>query len=410
VAAFELSAAAHAKTAAHINAVASRGIKQPAAKSAAYLDCAAGAPVLPEALRVLAETAAVTGNPSSTHTGGRGKKQILEAARTAILTAAGVPDYTCIFTSGGTEADNLAVLGYARKNSRAGRHIIVSAAEHDAVLNSAKALEAEGFSVTYLAPDKSGAVPVSDLQNALREDTILVSLMAVNNETGASAPIAEYAAAVHNSSRAVLHTDAVQAFCKLPPEGYNAADIITISAHKIGGAAGAGAVALRKSIKLAPLLFGGGQENGLRPGTENVPAIAAFAKSAELRSAAIAENAAHMQTLRDRLLLLLAGIPGFCPTLPENAAASPYILSFSLLGDPSEITTNVLSDKGFYISRSSACKKGKRSHVLTAMNLPVKQTDTALRVSFSPETTAEEAEGFAEAVRSVTAGLVRKKG
>jgi cysteine desulfurase len=375
-----------------------------------YLDSAASAPVLDQAARVFSQTAALAGNPSSTHAAGREKKRVLEAARAEILAAAGFnPNDGCVFTSGGTEADNLAIAGFCMKNARAGRHIITSQAEHDAVLNTVKSLERQGFSATYLAPGKSGVCDPDALKSALRGDTVLVSLMAVNNETGAIAPIEEYARIVRENSRAALHADAVQAFGKLPPQAYCCADMVSVSAHKIGGLPGTGALLLRGGVKLSPVLHGGEQESGLRAGTENVPAAAAFAAAAKIRGEQREAEFRRLRGLRERLIGRMREIDGFCLTLDGSAEASPYILSFSLPGYPAEIMTTVLSDEGFFVSRSSACKKGRRSHVLAAMGLPGGVAESALRVSFSPETREEDVTEFAGAIIRITQRIIRKK-
>jgi cysteine desulfurase len=375
-----------------------------------YLDCAATAPVIDEALRVFAKTAAKTGNPSSTHAAGREKKRILEQSRADILAAAALnPTDGCVFTSGGTEADNLAIAGYCLKNARSGRHIITSQTEHDAVLNTVKSLERQGFSATYLSPGKNGVCDAAALKDALREDTALVCLMAVNNETGAIAPIAEYARVIRENSNAALHVDAVQAFCKLPPQMYSGADMVSVSAHKIGGLPGCGALLFREGVKLTPIIHGGGQENDLRSGTENTPGAAAFAAAARIREPKRELDAARLSGLRAQLIERLRVVDGFCLTLPENAEVSPYILSFSLPGYPAEIMTNVLSDEGFFVSRSSACKKGRRSHVLAAMGVQGQIADSALRVSFSPETGGDDIQSFADAIIQITNKIVRKR-
>ena len=375
-----------------------------------YFDNAATTRVCPEAAAVVARVLTEDfGNPSSTHAAGRRAKAVLDTARRQVAAALHAKPDEVVFTSGGTEADNWAVLSGAHLGRHRGKHLVVSAVEHDAVRRSADALEAQGYTVTWLKPDASGAIDPADFEASLRDDTVFASVMLVNNETGAVNPIAALSAALHRRCPgALFHTDAVQAFCKIPftPAALGA-DLITVSSHKIHGPKGAGALWIRPGVRLRPLLCGGGQEKGLRAGTEPLPAIAGFGAAAELAAAAqpaFAENAA---ALRRRITDALA------ETLPQaqilGSGGAPHILSLSLPGYRSEVLMNCLDADGICVSKSSACKKGGRSHVLEAMGLPAPVIDGAIRVSLSRYSTAEEADWFVQRLAAAAARLRRSR-
>ncbi len=365
-----------------------------------YLDNAATTRPCAEAVDAM--TRALTenwGNPSATHGPGRNARQLLEESRRAILTALRAKNGTLVFTSGGTEADNQALKCAARQARHRGRHILSSAVEHEAVLNSLKDLTAEGWEVTLLHPDETGRIPTSSVAEALREDTVLVSLMLVNNETGAVNDISGVRELLRQrGSAALLHTDAVQAFTKLPfSPAELGADMISLSGHKIGGPKGIGALWLRQGLKLPPLIHGGGQEGNLRSGTEAMPAIAGFgaaAKAAGERDIrALAEKYAALRgLLAERLpeAVLIGGISDGCVG---------HICCVSFPGCRAEVLQNWLDSQGVCVSRGSACAKGRRSHVLEAMGLSSAVIDGALRVSFSPDTTEADIEGFCSLVK-----------
>ncbi|MDR0445976.1 MAG: cysteine desulfurase [Oscillospiraceae bacterium] len=375
-----------------------------------YLDNAASTRVREEAadaaLRAMRED---FGNTSSTHLPGRRASDMLEQARASVASVVGAPTESVVFTSGGTEANNHAILQGAPTLSRRGRHIVTSLAEHDAVLRPIEHLASAGYDVTYLRPDKTGAVPFEEIAAALREDTILISLMLVNNETGAINPVSDVAAEIKRRNlSALLHTDAVQAYGKLPIS-FSAlgADFMSVSAHKIHGAKGAGALIIRGGVRLPPLLSGGGQESGRRAGTHALPAIAAFGEAARLAGAELSDNYARALALR---ALAEAEITArLDDAVIISNGGSPYILSFSLPGHRAETLMNALDTEGVYVSRSSACKKGARSHVLEAMRLPTRVTDGALRVSFSRDTTAEEVTYFAECIQRISKSIYTRK-
>ena len=373
-----------------------------------YLDNAATTRVCKEAAdaayRAMVDNYA---NTLSTHSMGRTAAETLEIARGQVAALLGAATTELCLTSGGTEADNMALTGAVGSKNRAGNHIITSAYEHYAVLKTAKELERRGFDVTYLPPDRDGSIAPEALAGALREDTALVSIMLVNNETGAINPVAEYAAEIkRRGSRALLHTDAVQGFGKIMFTAKSlGADLISVSAHKIHGAKGAGALYIKNGVKITPLFHGGAQENGIRPGTHALPAIAAFGEAARLALPSVEANLRHVTDLRDYAVSLLQA---FGVQIISTAEASPYILSISLPGFRSETLMNALEQHDICVARSSACKKGARSHVLEATGLRPEVIDGALRVSFSHETTRAELDTFAESLEKISKTLFRR--
>ena len=361
-----------------------------------YFDNAATTQVCPEAAQAALE--AMTdcyGNPSSTHTKGRQAKKLLDKARGQVSAALGCAPGELVFTSCGSESDNWALLGGAEAMKRRGRHIISSAVEHDAIRKSLDDLEEMGYEITRLKPDGKGAIRTEDVAAALREDTILVSLMMVNNETGAVTDISAVSAALKKAgSPALLHTDAVQAFLKVPFSARMlGADLISISGHKIHAPKGVGALYIRNGLRLKPYVRGGGQENGRRAGTEAMPAIAAFGAACEVAAAGREANAAHMAALRESIV---AALSAHIPELVLIGGGSPHILSLSLPGWRSEVLMNFLEAREVYVSRSSACKKGARSHVLEAIGLPAPVIDGALRIGLSRLNTREDADALCQ--------------
>ena len=373
-----------------------------------YLDNSATTRVCPEAaaaaLRAMTE---VYGNPSSTYTKGREAKKLLDASRRQVSDALGCQPGELVFTSCGSESDNWALLSGAEAMSRKGKHVITSAVEHDAVRKSAEELERRGYELTYLRPDATGAVDSEAVRSALRPDTILVSLMLVNNETGAVTDIAAVSRVLREAgSEALLHTDAVQAFCKLDfsPRSLGA-DLISVSGHKIHAPKGVGALYIRKGLRLKPYILGGAQEDGRRAGTEAVPQIAAFGEAAQLAKAGLKENAAHMAALKARTLdRLRASIP----ELRWIDTAAPHILSVSLPGWRSEVLMNFLEAREIYVSRSSACKKGARSHVLEAIGMDPRAIDGALRIGFCRYNTQDDVDALCAALRDARDTLAHR--
>ncbi len=368
-----------------------------------YLDHAATTPVDPRAaqaaLRVMTEE---FGNPSSIHALGKQAAAALKEHRRQISEALGcASEDELYFTSGGTEGDNWAIAIAAHLGRHTGKHIITSVMEHAAVLEPIRALKQEGYDVTVLPSDRKGCVSLSDLENALRPDTILVSLMLVNNETGAIQPVDKVGQLLRRTgSSALLHTDAVQGFLKVPFTAKNlGADLITISGHKIGAPKGVGALYIRKGLRVLPLLRGGGQESGLRSGTEFTPQIAAFAAACQAGREGMSHRIQIMRELKAYALTTLPEkVPGLTVVTPGDA---PHICAVSLPGYPSEMLVRELSRLGIYVSSGSACHKGKPSHVFAALKLPSPVLQGILRLSFSPENTTADIDALALALEEI---------
>lgn len=364
-----------------------------------YLDHAATTPVAREVADTMYDVLLNgSGNPSSQYPYGAAAKKRLEADRAVIAAALGCKPDELYFTSCGTESDNWAIRLAAHQNRRVGKHIITTAVEHSAVLEPCKLLQQQGYEVTYLAPDKTGHVTAEQVAQALREDTVLVSMMLVNNETGCIFPVQEVARLLREkNSRALLHCDAVQGFLKVPcdPVGWGV-DLMSLSAHKIGGPKGAGALYTAPELRnLRPLLPGGGQEGGLRSGTEATAQIAGFARAVALRQENLAEKLRHMADIKAYCREKLLSIPG---VVPVGQGEAPHILAVSLVGYPSANIVTDLGAKGICISAGSACHRGKASHVVSALHLDKKTAAGVIRVSFGPETTRADIDGLYQAL------------
>lgn len=346
------------------------------------------------------------GNPSALYTFGIEAAGQLRACRAKVASALGAEPDRVFFTSGGTEADNWAIFGTIKRMGKRGRHIVTTAVEHHAILNCMKQLEAQGFQVTYLQPDKEGNISLESLRQALRRDTILVSIMMVNNETGAVMPISQTAKLTHKlCPEAYFHTDAVQGFLKIPFQAKTlGADLISISSHKIHGPKGAGALYISPRLKsFPPIMLGGGQENGYRSGTEATPAIAGFAAAAAAVGSTFPVDTQQEKALLHTLIGKLSALDG---VVINGSHQAPHILSISIPGVPTQNTINILQESGICVSAGSACAKGHRSHVLSAMHLPPEVIDSSVRVSLSRETTREEIDGL---IRGIEAVLAWKK-
>ena len=344
------------------------------------------------------------GNPSSTHTKGREAKQLLDKSRRQVAGALGCTVQELVFTSCGSESDNWAILNGAELMHRRGKHVISSMVEHDAVLKSLEELERRGFEVTRLRPDSTGAISVESVLEALRSDTILVSLMLVNNETGAVTDIAAIAKAMKKAaSQALLHTDAVQAFMKLPFTAKSlGADMISISGHKIHAPKGIGALYIKNGIKLKPYILGGSQESGRRAGTEAMSQIAAFGAACAVAKAGFKENTERMAYLRQ---LAVEELSRDLPELRVIGGGAPHILSISLPGWRSEVLMNYMEAREIYVSKSSACKKGGRSHVLEAMGLEPRVIDGAIRIGLSRFNTEEDIYALCQTLKEARSNL-----
>lgn len=364
-----------------------------------YFDHAATAPVHPEAAAALLAALGEFGNPSSRYEHGRRAAQRLKEDRAAVAAAFGCAPGELYFTSCGTESDNWALRRGVELNRRRGKHIVTTAIEHAAVLETCKDLERQGYEVTYLKPGRAGRIGAGQLAAALRPDTALVSMMLVNNETGVILPVADCVRAVKAFDPAILfHCDAVQGFLKTPePLARLGADLVAVSGHKIGAPKGIGALYIKKGVRLRPLLTGGGQEEGLRSGTEATAQIAAF--SAAVR--AVSADSARLERTAAIKEYALSKLKEALPHLEViSQGDAPHICAITLPGYKSEVVVRVLGDQGVCVSSGSACHKGRPSHVFAAMNLPKPWLDGALRLSFSPTSTREEADALAAALKN----------
>ena len=352
-----------------------------------YLDNSATTKPCKEA--VAAMTLALTenwANPSALYHFGIDAAMLLRNARNKVATAMGAERDRVFFTSGGTEADNWAIFGTVKRFGKKNKHIITTAVEHHAVLNCMKELELQGYEVTYLQPDKLGNITLDSLKAALRKDTCLVSIMMVNNESGAVMPIEKMTKLTHRlSPDAVFHTDAVQGFLKIPFSAKTlGADLISVSSHKVHGPKGCGALYISPRLRAFPaLILGGGQETGFRSGTEGTPAIFGFAAACEAGFSTLKADIAHEKELLSGLVESISQMDG---VVVNGAHEAPHILSLSIPGVPTQNTLNILQDHGICVSAGSACAKGHRSHVLTAMNVSPEAIDASFRISLCRET------------------------
>ena len=339
-------------------------------------------------------------NPSALYNFGIDAARDLRVARNKVASALGAEPDRVFFTSGGTEADNWAIMGTVKRFGKKNKHIISTAIEHHAILNVMKELESQGFEVTYLQPNKLGEITFDALKEALRPDTILVSIMMVNNETGAVMPIEKMAKFTHRMCpTASFHTDAVQGFMKVPFQAKTlGADMISVSSHKVHGPKGAGALYITPKLKsFPPLLLGGGQEAGYRSGTEAMPAILGFAAACEEGRKSFQEDIKREKALLNDLISALSELDGI---EINGAHQAPHILSLSIPGIPTQNIINILQDSEICVSAGSACAKGHRSHTLTAMSLSPEAMDSSFRVSISRETTKEELDRLVQVIKT----------
>ncbi|MDR2686648.1 MAG: cysteine desulfurase [Oscillospiraceae bacterium] len=374
----------------------------------AYLDNSATTPLCPEAAEAMQEAVGrFWGNPSSLHRFGLEAERLLARCRADVAASLRCSPAEVTFTSGGTESNNLALFGAAAALKRRGRRVVTSAVEHSSIAESAAELQNRGFEVAYLNVDGQGRVSEQELQRLVTKDTILVSLMAVNNEVGTIQPIDAVRRVLRQANApALIHCDAVQAYGKLPVNPQRlGVDLLTVSSHKIHGPKGAGALFVRRGVRISPILFGGSQEQKLRPGTEAVPAIAGFAAAARAIPD-LQQSLQYVTGLRERLVQGLSTMEGVKLNSPPDAL--PYLTNISLPGLQSETMLNFLSERGVYVSSGSACAKGKKSRVLRAMALSDPDIAGALRISLSRFTTWEEIDAFLFALNEARISLARK--
>lgn len=335
------------------------------------------------------------GNPSSLHRKGMEGENYIRDARDKICKTLKAKDSELIFTSGGTESNNLAIIGAAMANKRSGNHLITTRIEHPAVLSPMKFLEEQGFQVTYLDVDRDGIISLEELAAAVTENTILVSIMYVNNEIGAVEPIAEAAQIIKNKNpQALLHVDAIQAYGKyVVHPGKLGIDLMSVSGHKIHGPKGSGFLYVKEKTKLKPILFGGGQQKNMRSGTENVPGIAGLGQAAKEAYEDFAAKQAHLFQLKESFIEGLAG-QSWAHVNGNYQNSAPHIISLSVDGVRSEVLLHALEDRQIYVSAGSACASNKpaKSATLAAIGIGRDYLDSTVRISFCPQNTLEEVE------------------
>lgn len=362
-----------------------------------YLDNSATTRTFPEVAELMSKIMCEDyGNPSSMHNKGVQAERYVRYGRETLAKILKVNEKEIYFTSGGTESDNLALIGCAMANYRAGKHLITTKIEHPAILQTMHYLEDQGFEVTYLSVDDKGQISLQELQNAMRKDTILVSIMHTNNEIGAVEPIAEAGRLIKSTNPSTLfHVDAVQGFGKyrIYPKRMGI-DLLSVSGHKIHGPKGVGFLYIGEKVKIHNIIYGGGQQKNLRSGTENVPGIAGMAKAAEMLYNHLEEDAERLYSLKDYFCEGLRKIPDIRINNPEGMEGAPHIVSLSVAGVRSEVLLHALEDKGIFVSAGSACSSNKPhtagSATMKAIKLPEEFLDSTLRFSMSIYTTREE--------------------
>lgn len=370
-----------------------------------YMDNSATTMVCPESVELMMQIMEKNyGNPSSLHRMGLDSEKAVRVARRAVADSIGKKESTIYFTSGGTESDNTAIIGGAIRNSHGRKTIITSEVEHPAVLQSVKYLETQGFKAKYVRVNKDGVIDLNHLESLLSDDVVLVSIMQVNNETGAVMPIKEAYRLVKNFNDSILfHSDMVQSYLKIP---FEEVDLASMSAHKVHGPKGVGALYIKEGVNINPLIFGGGQQKNFRPGTENVPGIAGFGAAVKSfdREKAFGHVAEIKKALTRKILDRIDDV-----TINGSDDALPYVLNMSFKGVKSEVLLHSLESAGIMVSSGSACSSNhpSPSHVLTAMGVKKELIDSSLRFSFSAYNTLEETEIVAEALEKQV-GILRK--
>ena len=377
-----------------------------------YLDNSATTKCFPDVAKLMYKIMTEDyGNPSSLHCKGVEAERYLREAKTILAKNLKVQEKELYFTSGGTESDNLALLGAAYANQRAGRHLITTCIEHPAILNTMQHLEEQGFRVTYLPVDENGVVRLSDLEAALCEDTILVSVMYVNNEIGSVQPIAEIGALLKNREKPILfHVDAVQAYGKyqIYPKKLGV-DMLSVSGHKIHGPKGVGFLYVGEKVKIHPILFGGGQQKDLRSGTENVPGIAGLGEAVREIYTDFSAKIDGLYELKEFFVQGIEALEGTTVNGKTDRSSAPHIVSVSFAGVRSEVLLHALEEKGIYASSGSACASNHPaiSGVLKAIGVEKELLDSTIRFSFSEFTTREELTACLEALKELLPVLRR---
>lgn len=378
-----------------------------------YFDHAAATPPYEDVVRTVAEVmAAHYGNPSSLHKLGEESGRLLSKAREVCAAALGVKSGEIVFTSGATESNNLAVKGAAMQYAGRGRHLITTQIEHPSVWECFVQLEKQGWEVTFLPADKNGQISVQDALDAVRKDTVLLSVMHVNNETGCIQPVEELGRRLKKEyPRVIFHVDGVQGFGKVPLSLKDSGiDLYSLSAHKLKGPRGAGLLVVREGLSLVPLMSGGGQEDSLRPGTENIPAVVGMAKAIRLAKEGEQQRADLLNALRKQLIQGLAAWPELI--VHSGKAAAPHIVHFSYPGMKAEAFLHMLEEQGFLVSTQSACssKKAEPSRVLLAMGAGKAEAESGVRISLSEEHTAGDIQELLAAIGKSVDRVRRLKG
>lgn len=377
-----------------------------------YLDNSATTKAYPEVARLVADIMTEDyGNPSSMHLKGVEAEKHIKYSKKTIAGVLKVQEKEIFFTSGGTESDNWALMGCAYANQRMGRHLITTKVEHPAVLQTMEHLKEQGFEITYLSVDKKGIIRLDELEKAIRPDTILVSIMYVNNEVGAIQPIEEAGALIKQiNSKTLFHVDAVQGFGKLRllPKKWHI-DLVSVSGHKIHGPKGVGFLYIDEKVKIKPIIFGGGQQRNFRSGTENVPGVAGLGKATELIYKDLAKDTAHLDELKQYFIKGLSRMEHVYFNGPLDEMGAPHIVSASIAGIRSEVLLHALEEKGIYVSAGSACSSHKHtvSATLESMGVDRNLMDSTLRFSFSVFTTKEEIDYTLECLYSLVPMLRR---
>ena len=376
----------------------------------AYLDNSATTRCSDDAAKKVLEALTINyGNPSSLHKKGMEAEEYLDESRKAIAKSLGVKDKEIIFTSGGSESNNLAIMGTVKARKRRGNHIITTSVEHASVHNPMKALEEEGYEITYLDTDENGIIDLKQLRSAIQPDTILVSMMHVNNEIGAVEPIEEAGRIIKNvNPECVFHVDAIQSYGKfrIRPHDTNI-DLLSVSGHKINGPKGSGFLYVRDGLRLVPIIFGGGQEKGLRSGTQNVPAIAGLGVAAQDADKNLDKNREMLFKLKAAFIDKISALDGITINGLTGEKSAPHIVSVTVSGVRAEVLLHSLEEKNIYVSSGSACSSNKPqvSRTLQAIKVSHEALDSTVRFSFGIYNTMEEIDYAVESLKEILPAL-----